>query len=274
MNLRNSVTIELILLILIYFGGTWFWRTVSGVDDIAIGAGTWLASADTTGLHVSAAGNWYVFVSRPLFQFIMARWYFRIFIWIRVLWQISRLDLKLIPTHADRAAGLGFLGNATVSAFTPLLLAHGSLLAALIANPIFFAGAKLMDFQMEIVGGVLFLLALVLGPLLLFSPCLMHARRVGLNEYGTLVSRYVREFDHKWVRGGAAGDESLIGSGDIQSLADMGNSFQVVREITPFPFGKDAVIQVALFAILPGLPLVLTMIPLEELVMKLLGAIF
>ena len=78
----------------------------------------------------------------------------------------------------------------------------------------------------------------------------------------------------KWVRGGAAHDEPLIGSGDIQSLADLGNSFQVVRDIKPFPFGRDTVIQLVVFTLLPGLPLVLTMIPLEELITRLFGAVF
>jgi hypothetical protein len=115
---------------------------------------------------------------------------------------------------------------------------------------------------------------LVLGPLLFFSPRLMAAKRTGLREYGILASRYVGEFDRKWVRGGAADDEPLVGSGDIQSLADLGNSFQVVRDINPFPFGRDTIIQLAFFTVLPGLPLVLTMIPLEELITKLVGAVF
>ena len=102
----------------------------------------------------------------------------------------------------------------------------------------------------------------------------MQAKRTGLREYGMLASQYVREFDLKWVRGGASGDEPLIGSGDIQSLADLGNSFQVIRDIQPFPFGKDAVIQLVVITLIPVLPLVLTMIPLEELIMKLLGAVF
>jgi hypothetical protein len=48
----------------------------------------------------------------------------------------------------------------------------------------------------------------------------------------------------------------------------------VLREIKPFPFSRATVIQLIVFAILPGLPLVLTMIPLEELIIKLLGAVF
>jgi hypothetical protein len=127
---------------------------------------------------------------------------------------------------------------------------------------------------MEIIGAVAILLLMVLGPLLFFTPCLMRAKRTGLRDYGILASRYVSDFDLKWVRGGAPEDETLIGSGDIQSLADLGNSFQVIREIKPFPFGRDTVIQLVVFTLLPGFPLVLTMIPLEELITKLLGAVF
>jgi hypothetical protein len=160
------------------------------------------------------------------------------------------------------------------AAFAPLLLAHGALLAGVVANPIFFAGAKLPAFKMEIIGAVVFLLLMVLGPMLAFSPCLAHAKRTGLHEYGRLASRYVREFDLKWVRGGATADEPFLGSGDLQSLADLGNSFQVIREIQPFPFGKDTVIQLVVLTLIPILPLVLTIIPLEELIKKLLGAVF
>ena len=273
MKLRNSVAIELILVILVFVVGNYLWSTLSAMGKIASGAGTWYATSAGAGVNLSPAGYWYTFVSRPLFQFILLRWYFRLFIWARFLWQSSRLELNLIPTHPDRAAGLGFLGVSS-AAFAPLLLAHGALLAGLMANPIFFAGAKLTDFKMEIIGFVAILLLLVLGPLLAFSPRIMKAKRTGLREYGMLASRYVSEFDLKWVRGGAADDEPLIGSGDIQSLADLGNIFQVIREIKPFPFGRDTVIQLVVFTVLPGLPLVLTMIPLEELITKLLGAVF
>jgi len=271
MKLRNSVAIELILFILVFVGGYYFWSTLSVMAKI--GTGTWHTTTTNGSTQFSPAGYWYIFISRPVFQFIVIRWYFRLFIWARFLWQSSRLELNLIPTHPDRAAGLGFLG-VSVMAFAPLLMAQGVLLAGLMANPIFFAGAKLIDFKMEIVGGVAFLLLIMLGPLLVFSPRLMRAKRAGLREYGILASRYVKEFDLKWVRGGAAADEQLIGSGDIQSLADLGNSFQVIRDIQPFPFGKDTVIQLVVFTLIPVAPLVLTMISLEELIKKLLGAVF
>jgi hypothetical protein len=273
MKLRNSAAIELVLFLLIFVGGHYLWSTGSVAARIGTGSGTWYATATDGGTQISPAGYWYIFVSRPLFQFILVRWYFRLFIWARFLWQSSRLELNLIPTHPDRAAGLGFLGTSS-AAFAPLLMAHGALLAGLMANRIFFAGAKLTDFRMEILGAVMLLLLMVLAPMLAFSPPLMRAKRTGLREYGLLASRYVSEFDRKWVRGGATKEEQLLGSGDLQSLADLGNSFQVIRDIRPFPFGRDMVIQVVVFPLIPVAPLVLTLIPLEELIKKLVGAVF
>jgi hypothetical protein len=48
----------------------------------------------------------------------------------------------------------------------------------------------------------------------------------------------------------------------------------VIRDIKPFPFGKEAVILLVAITLIPLLPLVFTMIPLEELITKLLGAVF
>ena len=105
--------------------------------------------------------------------------------------------------------------------FAPLLLAQGTLLAGMMAGRIFYAGAKLPEFRLELVGLVAVMVFAVLGPLLVFAPRLAAVKRAGLREYGTLGQRYVCEFDQKWLRGGAPADEPLIGSGDIQSLADL-----------------------------------------------------
>ncbi len=271
-KLRNSVAAELFLLILIFVIGNYLWHLASVIEYIP-GAGSWYANSDSTGTHLSLAGYWFVFFSRPLFQFILCRWYFRLFVWARFLWQSSRLNLQLIPTHPDRACGLGFLAMSS-TALLPLIASHGVLVAGLIANSIFFAGGKLTEYIMLIMGVVLFILLIVLGPLLVFSPHLLRAKIEGLHVYGILASRYVSAFDCKWIHGGVTKDEMLIGSSDIQSLADLANSFQIIRDVQPFPFSKDTVIQLIIFTLIPVLPLVLTMIPLEVLLKKLFEAIF
>jgi hypothetical protein len=89
-----------------------------------------------------------------------------------------------------------------------------------------------------------------------------------------VAQRYVREFDAKWLRGGAPADEPLVGSGDIQSLADLGNSLEVVRTMRIAPVSKEAILQLVGATLAPIVPLVLTMMPLEELLKKLFGIMF
>ena len=86
------------------------------------------------------------------------------------------------------------------------------MLAGLMAGRIRYAGAKLPEFKVELITLVAAMLAGVLGPLLVFSPQLEAAKRKGLREHGILAQRYVREYDNKWLRGGAAPGEPLVGS--------------------------------------------------------------
>ena len=268
-RLRNSVLAELLLIAIVYGVGILVvWRQYMALD-----AATWYATPAIDGPTLSLAGLWFGYVSLPFFQFLLVRWYFRLFIWTRFLWQVSRIELSLVPTHPDRTGGLGFLAG-TAYAFMPLLVAHGALLAGNLANRIFYLGAALPDFKFEILILVVWLLSVVLGPLLVFAPQLAQAKRTGNREYGTLAQRYVREFDAKWLRGGAPPDEPLVGSGDIQSLADLGNSLEVVRGMRIAPVTKDTILRLAAATVAPLVPLALTMMPLEELLKKLFGILF
>jgi hypothetical protein len=268
-RLRNSVLAEVLLIAFVYiFGILILWH-----HYMALNTATWYATPSVEGLKFSLAGMWYGYVSLPFFQFLMLRWYFRLFIWMRFLWQVSRIELNLVPTHPDRFGGLGFLSQ-TAYAFMPLLTAHGAMLAGNLANRIFYLGTALPEFKIEIAVMVIFLLCVVLGPLLVFTPQLAQAKRMGLREYGTLAQRYVHEFDAKWMRGGAPADEPLVGSSDIQSLADLGNSFEVVQSMRIAPITKDAILRLAAATFAPLAPLGLTMMPLEELLKKLLGILF
>ncbi len=265
MRLRNSVVIEVTFLALVYTVGHSYWRAQHTVEQA-----TWLGSPTTAGFVLTWAGSWAGWVSTPLFQFLLLRWYFRMFLWWRVLWQISRLPLRLFPTHPDRAGGLGFLGESPI-AFTPLLLAQSVLLSGVIAERILYHGASLPDFKQEIGGAAVILLLLVLFPLFFFASQLNRVRRRGIEEYGALASRYVADFDRKWLRGGGSADEPLVGTADLQSLADLGGSLEFVQTMRPVPFGRQALIPIMTAVGVPLLPLLLTMFQLDELLSKLAG---
>ncbi|MDM0105421.1 hypothetical protein QTH97_10790 [Variovorax sp. J22R24] len=268
MRLRNSVAAEVLLIAIVYTAGLLFtWRA-----QLELGVSSWHGVTSEARFRPSLAGWWLDFVSLPLFQFLLLRWYFRLFIWARFLWHVSRIDLKLVPTHPDRCAGLGFLSLVRVT-FAPFLLAQGALLAGMIADRILYGGANLLDFEVELIGIVAVMVFVVLGPLLAFSIQLDAAARAGKREYGALAQRYVREFDQKWVRGEPP-DESLLGNKDIQSLADIGHSFVVVEEMRWAPFTWHTVLQLAITTLLPVLPLTLTMFSATDLINRVLKVFF
>jgi len=269
MRLRDSVAAEVLVIALVYLVGVGLmWHALAGFELTS-----WYGVSDGVTLRPSLAGWWMLCVSLPLFQFLLLRWFFRLFIWTRFLWQVSRLELGLMPMHPDRCGGLGFLEEIP-PAFSPLLAGMGALLAGMIASRIFSAGASLTDFKVELAAMVAVALLAILAPLLVFSPRLAAAKRAGVIEYGTLAQRYAREFDRKWLRAGAPADEPLIGSADIQSLADLGNSFQVVKDMRLVPFNLRTVLQLAVATLLPVAPLVLTMFSLEEVLLRLVKVVF
>ena len=266
-RLRNSIPSEVSLLLFVYTLGLWLWHSRIGLDTstwYAMPGGRW---------HLTPAGSWYVFVSIPILQFILLRWYMRLVIWFRFLWQVSRINLNLIPTHPDRCAGIAFLGKSAY-AFGPILFAQGAMLAGLIATRVLYRGESLLSFKLQIGGFVAFFVFAILGPLLMFTPRMASARRKGLADYGLLAQRYVESFEQKWVLRDPASSEELLGAADIQSLADLGNSYALVREMRSVPFGLEDITRLAAATGAPLVPLLLTIFSLEELILRIIKVVF
>jgi hypothetical protein len=268
LSLRDSVVVEGVLLILVYTLGLWTWRS-----QVALGDPTWYAMPEAKHLHLTSAGYWYVFVSIPLVQFVLLRWYMRLVIWFRLLWQISRLRLHLSAAHPDRAGGIGFLGKGSY-AFSPLLFAQGALLSGLIASRVLYEGQALLSFKMEAVGFVAFFVLVILGPLLMFTLLLDRTKRRGSTEYGLLANRYVFTFEEKWMRTGEVQISALLGTPDIQSLADVGNVYSMVREMRLVPFGTGDITRLAAATAVPLVPLLLTMFSVADVFKFLVKIVF
>jgi hypothetical protein len=266
-RLRNSVMAELLLIVFVYTVGFYVWR-----NQVSLDVSSWFLATANEPAQLTPAGWWAALVSMPVFQFLMFRWYFRLFIWARFLWQVSRIDLNLEPTHPDGTAGLRFL-SLTGRAYKVLLVAMGTVLAGMIANRIFYTGAKLFDFKLEVIGWVVLLVFLILGPMLIFLPKLRAVRRKGILDYSRLGQRYAVEFRRKWSSDDLPPDEPLLGNADIQSLADLRNAFAVIDGMQLTPFGMKNVANLAAYVLLPIAPLLLTMFSVEQLVDRMLKAL-
>ena len=262
-RLRSSTVVEVLLLILSFTVGFWVWRR-----HIAMHAQTW-HTPGSGGAPFTMAGYWYAFVSLPLFRFLMYRWHFRVLVWYRFLWKVSRIPLRLNALHPDGAGGLRFL-DSTPFAFLPVLLAPTALLAGELGDRILHLGATLPQFQMDIVAVLISLLLLVYVPLMFFVMRLYETRWKGQRDYGDFAARYVAEFSEKWIKGKAGEPGAALGSGDIQSLADLSNSFETVRTMSIVPFAFKSVLCLGVLVLLPLAPLLLTMMPIDEMIDRLI----
>jgi len=261
-RLRNSVAAEVIMLVAVYgIGVLIVWR-----GHAAVSVTSWYGDSVGGFLQPSLAGWWFGCVSLPLFQFMLLRWYFRLFVWMRFLWHVARIDLKLLATHPDKCGGLGFLAEVCL-AFAPLLLAQGALLSGTLANQIFYAGAKLPQFKMEIIGMVAVALLAVVGPLLAFIPILYRVKREGLRQYGALSQRAAREYDEEWMHATAPGTGAV-------TFFQAHKSYELARDMSLVPFTRQAFVQLTVFTLVPLVPLLLTMISFEELMGRLLKVVF
>ena len=219
--------------------------------------------------HLVVARWWYAVVALPMFQFLVYRALWRWAIWTRMLWSLSRLRLQPLATHPDLAGGLQFLSWPSIG-FGYVVAALSATQAGVWADKVLDNGVKIMDLKGYALVFVIAALVVALGPLLLVAGHLWRCRYQGLYDYGTLAAEYTRMFQERWIAQRRRDD--LLGSADIQSLADLANSYNVVDKMRFWPFGLRTVITIALAALLPMVPLALLEASLPELLFKLAGA--
>lgn len=253
---RDSAIPEMALLVLAFFPLFLFQR------EWAPGV---VSSWHTTGHGLTAAGWLFAIFSAPMLRFITYRWVFRYLLWSTLLWRIGRLRLVLMPTHPDHAAGLLFLAVAQ-RRFGILFCAFGAVFAGRMANNIVFERIPLSSFESLMAGFIVLAVLIALLPLALVAPTLRIVRNKGLVEYGRLARTYTESFDRKWVHNDDRSSEPLLGTSDIQSLADMGNSFELVQAMNIAPITKRLVLQIAVQAALPMVPVIVVGTPTSQLV--------
>lgn len=233
----------------------------------ADGVTFWFEHAEADGRsRLTLAGWWYAMWSwLPLFLFL--RWSWRYVVWCWLMLRLSRLDLQLVATHPDRTAGLAFvsLGH---TAFSTVGFAVSCMVAGAVGTRVLHEGMPLVTFQWPLVVFLALAVAVGVAPLAVFWRPLRRAKETGIMEYGSFVSRYVQDFQRRWV-GPRAGGQPLDARDDIGPLADVGAAFERVGAMRLVPVSLATVLAFALAGLLPLLPLLLTQLPLREL-LKLL----
>jgi len=235
---------------------------------------TWRTQAVGDALTLTPAGWWLALVSYPLYLFVLYGWLWRLFLWARLLKRISRLEVRLVPTHPDKTGGLGFLGW-SLQVLSLVAFALGCTPAGAIANLILFDGRKALDFKIPVLAFAVLVVFLIAGPLTLLFPTLWRARLRGRREYSMLAWSVGRRLHEKWVEGEKSqADSSALEVPDFSATTDL---YQVVDrslEMRTLPFDLRGVGKVAAATLLPFVPVLLTQVPAKQILETLAKLVF
>jgi hypothetical protein len=259
-RMRGSVAVEAAILVLAV--------TVSVAMRVFARHGIEESSWERVGTSITPAGWWYILVSLPVLGFFLARWVVIFGLWAAFLFHVSRVDLKLTPTHPDHAGGLGFLGWG-VASFAIVLMAVSAVISGSFAREIIHHGSSLYSLKYHVIIFVVAAVVILHVPMLAFTGRLARCRFRALLEFGSLAWHHDRAFDEKWVEPPDADRAQLLGSPDVESLANVAEVFEHVNRMSLIPFDKKALVVLIAAAIIPMIPLIGTAIPLVEIFSKL-----
>jgi hypothetical protein len=259
----NSTWPEILVMGLAYLTA-YAWNAVAMRE----GRSTWLAPLAHGGRALSSAGWWSLLVSQPLFLALLYGWLWRVVVWALFLWQVARLDLKLVATHPDGAGGLGFVRTSTRT-FVILAFALGAVVAGGVANRVLYAGVPLPHYKYAVAVLVALTLLLFAGPLLVFSNSLRRAKWEGAMTYGAVAVEMGQQFERKWLRSDAGRESGALEAPDFSATVDLYGIVANLREMKLTLCDREGVMLLAVATLLPFSPLVLTVVPLDKAVKEL-----
>lgn len=223
---------------------------------------TWHGSGGAAGF--SWAGWWHVLVSLPLLLVLVLGWGWRFAVWAYLLRRIAGLDLRLVASHPDRAAGLGFLSQ-SLRAFWPLAAAFSAIAAGRSANLVMESGALPTTSLLFNVGLALAIVSFLSAPLLAFGPTLMRVWRDGTFAYGALASRVGAVFESKWLQREQADASEVLEKPDFSAAADLYGVVANVYSLRMLPVDRTSIFIVCGAVLLPFVPVVLLAVPIETM---------
>jgi hypothetical protein len=260
-RLRESFVVEVAMVVLAI--------TISIVARVVVGLGSQGTSWERTGTGITIAGWWYVLVSLPILFFFLLCWLWVFVLWGWFLYRVSRIDLALTATHPDRAGGLGFLGWG-IACFSIVLMAVSAVLSGSFAYEILHRGSSLNNLKYHVIVFVILAQVVVHIPLVMFTGRLARCRFRGLLEFGSLIGIRDRQFEEKWIQHRGTDQESLVEVQDVRLVAGLAQAFDHIEQVHLIPLDKRAEVVLFLAAVIPMVPLLGTVVGLNE-ILSMLG---
>jgi hypothetical protein len=266
-RLLGSTSVEIAVVVFAYLiTAAIVWSTP--IDQVP----AWHRSAGIVPTY-SPAGWWHVVVSLPLLIILFLGWIWRLVTWTGLLRLISRLQLRLVASHPDHAAGLGFVGH-SVRAFAIVALAPMAIAAGKSARIVLTAGNLPTSQLLFNIVMLTFVAALITAPLLVFTPTLIQVWRRAVFEYGALADRMGAAFEDKWLRRDQPADPNILEQPDFSATTDLYAVVANIYDMRFIPIDLRSIAILVAVMLLPFVPVLLLAVPIDQILSGLKGLLF
>jgi len=240
-------------------------------NDLMIDA-PWAVRTLGDSVSHSPAGWYFELVTQTIYMVLLGLALWKWFLYVLFFWRVSRLPLQVVPCDPDRSGGLGFLGYSP-TAFLPVVIAGATAVGSVLRYQALHSAFSHESLATGLVLWVMVVLLIFVGPLTFFAPKLTHLYRVGYVEYGSLAHLHAEQFQEKWVHRRQANLKELLAAPEMETLIHLAESVDRLRRITLIPIDRFTLIQLIVAAAVPMLPVILTLVPLSELLKMIFRAL-
>lgn len=209
---------------------------------------------------LSWAGVYLAVISLPILQFLLLRWIWRWVLYARLMFLMAKCELRLYPTHPDKAGGLAYLGSPPL-VFGSLSFILGLIFGGTLLNYSLYFGFKLEQEIPLLATFALLILILNVLPLIFFFPAMRKARKMAIYQYNSLEAEFTQEMEVNYLD--KEERQSKYEIGDAEALFLM---YENVDQMRAIPFNLKTMLASLLLTAIPILPVILIHVPLSDVI--------
>lgn len=268
-KLTSSNLTELIMLLIVIFATISLVQSdvYSALED---GTTSWMAVYNSGSQSLSIAGFWCVFITIPLFQFLLLRWLWRYFVWILLLFRLSKSHLSLLPTHADKSAGLGIILLAQKS-FCLFFMANSVVISGQLISILLKYPDQFNAIRSDVIGYIVICLVLLFLPLIFFTGNLMKIKNDGLLQMSKLSANLSRKFEKEWITNEPVDHILERQQIDPSLIFDYSGMFEELQKLRVIPISIRDILGMAITLFVPFIPILFIHFSVGELLQKIMG---
>jgi hypothetical protein len=254
---RNAPVAEVVCLVIAVVASSVAYRHLLHVDHAS-----WAVATSPGGNSITLAGWWSLLISLPLFWFLALRGLWRHFVWSLLLRSIAQLKLRLVSTHPDGRAGLGFVAEYP-NAYVIFVFGVSCAVAASVGKNFLQEPASLSTFSTLMAGWLVVVLALFAFPLATFGAPLRELKKATLERLSTQATQYHRLAERKLTGSNVVADDASE-TEQFTDVADPSKQYDLTRKQSTMLMSRSAVVPVSAAALIPFAALAATQVPFKD----------